>query len=233
MIPLFKKVKNFTITYLNKEELKILEKEIFSNEIYKIVINSKKPVILDLGSHIGLSILYFKTIYPNSTIIGFEPNPNIFPILEENIVMNNVTGVTLHNIALDKKEGRKDFYIDSSGNNAFSTAGFTKDAWNKKQSTKLIQVSVKKASTYVLDKDLIDLMKMDIEGAELNVLEELNTSKSLDRVKNIILEYHPIRKNGLKKIIRILAKNGFKVSQREGIDGKDDKLILVVGEKCS
>lgn len=228
MIPKITKIGRFEITYFNKEELNILKQEIFKDQIYNIVLQSKKPHILDVGSHIGLSIIYFKTLYHNSTIIGFEPNPNVFPLLEENIFLNNIEGVELHNIALGREEKTRKLYIDSSGYGAFSTSSFYKNAWNGKQQTIPIQVKVKKLSQYI--KDEIDLLKLDAEGAELEILEELEESKKIDDIKNIILEFHPTSRNKYQKIQTLLKQNHFRIEERN----KDEEgLILVVGKKLT
>ena len=87
MQTMFSKIQGYEIRYTNKEEFNILKDEIFNKEIYNVTINPgvTSPTIFDLGAHIGLSVLYFKIKYPNSRIVAFEPNSNIFPILQENI----------------------------------------------------------------------------------------------------------------------------------------------------
>ncbi|HJS54352.1 MAG TPA: hypothetical protein VJ765_07410, partial [Chitinophagaceae bacterium] len=49
--------------------------EIFKRENYKVAFSNNKPFIIDCGSSIRLSIIYFKTSYPQSKIIAFEPDP--------------------------------------------------------------------------------------------------------------------------------------------------------------
>ncbi len=228
MEPKITKIGHFEITYFCKEELNILKQEIFKDQIYYIDLQSNEPHILDVGSHIGLSIIYFKTLYRNSTIIGFEPNPNVFPLLKENIFLNNIQDVELHNIALGWKEKVRELHIDSSGYGAFSTSSFYKNAWNGKQQTIPIQVNVKKLSHYINND--IDLLKLDSEGAELEILEELEESKKIDNVKNIILEFHPTSRNKYQKIRTLLKQNNFQIEERN----KDEEgLILVVGKKLT
>ena len=68
--------------------------DIFIKKSYEFKSKSETPVIIDCGSNIGLSVLYFKKIYPNSIIKAFEPDKEIFKILEkncENFKMKNVT----------------------------------------------------------------------------------------------------------------------------------------------
>ena len=218
----------YDIVYLNKYELKILDKEIFGDEIYRIDIEKKNPLIFDVGSHIGLSILYFKKKYPTSTILGFEPNPNVFPFLEENINGNNIKNVTLYNLALSSKEGEKTLYIDSSGSGAFSTSSFMPHAWNGKQKTKGIKVQAAKLSSFI--NTSIDLLKIDTEGAEAEILQDLYENRKLNLVKNIVLEYHPIKKTGLKTILKMLQNEGFAIETKEDMNG-DEGLIFVIGKK--
>jgi len=60
-------------------------KEIFEQQIYRFRSNNQRPFIIDGGANIGLSILYFKKIYPLSQIVAFEPDEKIFSVLQRNI----------------------------------------------------------------------------------------------------------------------------------------------------
>ena len=60
-------------------------KDIFVQRIYHFESRRANPLILDCGSNIGLSLLYFASTYPQSRIIAFEPDPTIFPCLQENM----------------------------------------------------------------------------------------------------------------------------------------------------
>ncbi len=206
---MFSKIQGYEIRYTNKEEFNILKDEIFNKEIYNVTINPgvTSPTIFDLGAHIGLSVLYFKIKYPNSRIVAFEPNSNIFPILQENIECNDLTNVELHNIALGSKNEIRTFYIDSSGIDAFSTGSFNKDAWNGEQKSTPISVKCEQLSKYITEG--IDILKMDIEGAETEVLKELIDADKLKYIKNILIEYHPINGGNSKNIISLLNENGF------------------------
>lgn len=228
MIPKVTKLHNFSITYFNKEELKILDKEIFSDGIYDIELVKDSPVIFDIGSHIGLSILYFKKKFPKSKIIAFEPNPNVFPLLEENIIQNGLIGVEVHDVGLGLKEGKRLLYIDSSDSNAFSTSSFHPNAWNGKQKTLPIKVRVKKLSKYLNTK--CDLLKMDVEGAELEILQELVESRKIEFIQNLVFEYHPINKNRFNKTMKLLVENHFELEIKEDKNG-DEGLIFVIGKK--
>jgi FkbM family methyltransferase len=229
----------YSITYFNKKELKILKNEIFKEEIYSIDLtknkegNTSKPInIIDAGAYIGLSTLYFKQKFPKSNIVCFEPNPNIFPLLEENIFCNNLKNVKAFNIALGKNYSERNLYIDSSGHGAFSTASFRKDAWNGKQKSISIDIKTEPLSKYIEKR--VDILKLDIEGCELEVLRELDESNSFANIQNLLVEYHPQKGQNINNILSILRENNFKLEFFK--DGKTlrepkEDLILVVAKK--
>lgn len=223
------KIYGYEIGYSNKEEFNILKNEIFSKEIYKTNISKKNPLIIDVGSHIGLSILYFKQQYPDSRILAFEPNPNVFPLLEENIIYNKIKEVSLHNIALGNKASLRNFYIDNSGLDCFSTGSFTKDSWEGTQSTTQIMVKVEPLSKYINEE--VDILKMDVEGAETEIIKELDKAGKLKYIKTIIIEFHPIKNRKYKNITSILEKNGFKVKVKQ--DPLGSQLVDILGENMS
>lgn len=71
----------FTVRINDGLNFYILYKDIFIKRIYHFEAQRPDPLILDCGSNIGMSILYFKHVYPKARIIGFEPDPAIYPML--------------------------------------------------------------------------------------------------------------------------------------------------------
>ena len=98
-----KTVKDFIVYYRNEKEFDRICKEIFVNEEYRFESKEESPYIIDCGSHIGLSILYFKYLYSKAKILGFEPNFENYKILQKNIKRNNLTGVKVINTALSNR----------------------------------------------------------------------------------------------------------------------------------
>ena len=89
----------------------ILYKDIFVHRIYHFEAQRPDPLILDCGSNIGMSILYFKHVYPKARIIGFEPDLAIFPYLEENVVCNGLKDLQLVQAAFGGAEGHTDLLL--------------------------------------------------------------------------------------------------------------------------
>ena len=69
-----------------------------------IKIKSRNPIILDLGSNFGSSIVYFKDNYPNSTIYGYEPCHNTYTTLERNV--EGLSNIYLNKMAVWNKKGK-------------------------------------------------------------------------------------------------------------------------------
>jgi FkbM family methyltransferase len=173
--------------------------EIFVKEIYKFEATKKDPVIIDCGANIGLSILYFKNIYPSAKIIGFEPDPKIFSILKNNISSFDYQDVELINNALWEEEKELDFYSEGADAGRLS---------NTTDKTSMIKIKAVKLSTF-LDSP-VDLLKIDIEGAEYAVLKECQDK--LKNVNKLFVEYHSFlnEEQMLDEILRILKNEGFR-----------------------
>ncbi len=205
-----KQVSSFRVFYRNENEFKRIYKEIFINQEYKFSSKTKSLFIIDCGSHIGLSILYFKNLYPSSKIIGFEPNPENFQILQKNIKENRLSNIKVFNYALSDKGSMTELHVSFKEKDPW-TWGDTiiYNMWGDEDNDKKISVTTVRLSKYIYK--TVDFMKMDIEGSEQKVLEEIESK--LHFVKEIVMEYHGtktgIKINDFSVIKKVLERNGF------------------------
>src|SRR5207245_10137412 len=81
----------------------------------------RPKIILDIGSNIGASIIYFHRQFPDANIFGFEPHPDTFRILQENVA--DLRGVTIFNFGLGPTHHRIAVRADTVTIGAFSTSG--------------------------------------------------------------------------------------------------------------
>jgi FkbM family methyltransferase len=161
-----------------------LFEELYVAEVYYFSASSPEPLIVDCGSNIGLSVLYFKRLYPKSRVIAFEPDTATFKMLELNVKSNNLADVTLVNKALSDSVGSVPFYISPE------RPGLLVQSLRKENlsSSQVTSVETETLSTYLTEP--VDFLKMDIEGAEDQVLKDLKETGKLALVREIVLEYH-------------------------------------------
>ncbi len=105
-------VADHKIMYCTYNDFLYLFREIFINQDYYFNTKNISPIIIDCGSNIGLSVLYFKLIYPNSEIIAFEPDEDAFLCLKTNVEINQLDSIDIINKALSKKDGPIDFFYN-------------------------------------------------------------------------------------------------------------------------
>lgn len=171
--------------------------EIYFKGYYRFESKEKHPVILDCGSNIGLSILDFKQQHPQSEIHAFEPDPTIFEILSSNLKENQLSGIFLNNEAVWIRN--EDLHFASEG------------ADGGQISDKGIHVKGIDLNEYMSRMDRIDFMKMDIEGAEADVLPHI--TGQLHKVKNFFVEFHSYNDSPqqLNKVIAAMSSAGHRI----------------------
>ena len=201
--------KGYTILYKNNFETEFLIKEIFEDKCYFFKTDNACPFIIDCGAHIGLSVLYFKHIYPSSKIVAFEPDKQSFELLKKNIEFNNLQNVTLYNAAIADFEGEAIIYGDFNQNSESVGNTIIKD-WGDRNGFTTSIVSVLRLSE-IIGNESVDYLKIDTEGTELFVLKDIEDY--LNQVKNIYVEFHQYNdnKNDLFEIERLLKENHFEI----------------------
>lgn len=180
-----------------------LYEDIFIHEVYRFESERPDPRILDCGSNIGLSILYFKQCYPKARIVGFEPDPGIAGFLRENLDRNGFTDVEVVQAALATEPGTITF--SSDGGAASHVADYDpKDGHTQWQT---FEVPCVRLSDYLTEP--VDFIKINIEGAEYEVLTE--AEPMLGQIQELNIEYHrlPDVPCTLHKILDLLDRNGF------------------------
>lgn len=177
-----------------------LKQELFEKEIYKFTTQSESPFIIDAAANIGMSAIYFKNLYPNAKILAFEPDPKVFDILKFNLNQFRFQNVTIVPKGLWDVETTLKFYSEGADAGRIPSAG---DNGN------LISIETTMLSTYINQR--VDFLKIDIEGAEYEVLKE--SQSKLHLVDKIFIEYHSFenQEQSLPEILQILKTNGFRI----------------------
>jgi FkbM family methyltransferase len=180
--------------------------EIFTKKLYHFEPKSSDKVfIIDCGSNFGLSIIYFLRNYKKCEILGFEADPIVFESLTQNLKSYDSLNYKVLNYALWDKEGFLNF--NNTGDDSGSLV-------NNSHSDSQLVVKTVLLSNYIKNRQ-VDFLKIDIEGAELKVIEEIKDCLGL--VKNIFIEFHSFvgQKQNLSTIIKILEEKGFRIYIQE------------------
>lgn len=171
-------------------------KDIFLNRIYDFTSSKQKPRIVDGGGHIGLFTLFARQKYPDAQITVFEPDEESLQLLKYNLDANGASDVTVVKAGLYSHEGKLPFGSDhSDGSSLFL----------EEKNTRINVVCL----SHYIDAE-IDFLKLNVEGAELDVLTEIESKLPL--VKEMVMEYHGFPEIGqnLHTLLTILSHAGFR-----------------------
>lgn len=182
-------------------------KEIFLSRAYSFEFDgvgaSASPKILDIGANIGLSVLYFKHLYPDAEVTAIEADPVIFSYLKKNIEGNGIGGVELINKAAWYEGGVIRFA--SEGADGGRIGGDYLHSFE----AQVIDVDALDMPEYLIGKDF-DYLKMDIEGGENTLLPAIKDF--LPSFKYMMIEYHSRvgEEQRLGPILEIIRGAGFR-----------------------
>ena len=170
------------VSYFDLEALAILINEVLVDQAYYLDL-PERPFIIDAGANIGLATLLFKRRHPGARILAFEPDPDTHALCQKNIDANGLADVELVHAALSDREGELELSVDPAvpGNLGMSTRPVANLRGRR-------AVPARTLSSFI--KRRVDLLKLDIEGVEVDVLDETAASGALEQVDQIVMEYH-------------------------------------------
>lgn len=159
------------------------------------------PVIVEAGAYVGTDVCKAATIWPKSKIFAFEPNPNAFIQLQKNITDSKAKNIKIYNLALNNHNGISQFYMchgtygkDAAYEFASSLLKPSKEMEIHYQGP-IIEVPCVVLDQWCLDNNIdhIDLLKLELEGNELQVLmSSPNVLKNL-KVLQVQTAFFPFR----------------------------------------
>lgn len=198
-------VAGFRVGFLKPASLLYFFREIFVERTYDFRSERPRPFIIDCGSNIGLSVLYFKMMYPEAEILAFEPEPQAFARLEENIRANGLEGVRAEAVALCGSEGTVPLYVDPDEPGSLMASLHPGRLGGTAREVAAARLSSR------IDRE-VDFLKLDVEGAERAILEDLSETGKLAHIRQMVVEYHhhiPGADSALSPVLRLLEEAGF------------------------
>ena len=159
------------------------------------------PRILDCGSNIGAASLFFKRRYPGARITAYEADPALYAMTRRNLDRNGAADVEVVHAALWTANGDVTFRAEGGDSGMIDGLAGGVDA-------KTITVPSLRLRD-VLAAEHVDLLKLDIEGAEDAVLADC--APVLDRVAAIVMDLHEFdpRERQSSRVFECLSRAGF------------------------
>lgn len=178
--------------------------EIFVNRIYDIEERSgRRPVLVDAGANIGLAALYWKIRYGDFDYIGFEPDRDVAACCRRNLAEWDVKGELIE-AAVSEHNGEVEFVSDGADGGRLASVG----------DESVTKVKAVRLSSYL--PEVVDFLKIDVEGAETCVLHDITAQ--LGRINALFIEWHcRSGKTGLGTAIELLESAGFECHMQVAI----------------
>ncbi len=160
---------------LGYELSKIPKIEPCFESMQKLLDKVEKPIIFDVGAHQGVYSVLFRKIFPTSVVYAFEPFGDTFSRLKE----NTASDPSIHpfNFGFSNREGTEIFHsnMHDGTNSLFSTNELSSQTWGEGvlDTKNVVQAEFKTIDSFISAMAIprIDLLKIDVQGAEYLVME--------------------------------------------------------------
>lgn len=203
--PLFE----YKVNGCNSEWLQYLVKEIFIDRIYEVTgIAATQPIrIIDAGSNIGLSVLFFKSCFPNAEIEAYEPNNTSFQLLQQNVSENGLTNIKCVQAAISHND--EILYAEEGFSPCSLNQRFVSSA-NNKESVPVVRL------VHLIQNQRADLVKLDMEGAEMEVLKDVIAHNFLTKASCWLVEFHHSPQE-VNEIVNEFIQQGFEYRRKQDV----------------
>ncbi len=179
----------------------------FQQHCYDFKTTHKNPVIVDCGAYVGLTALFYAQRFPQACIHSFEGDPVRARISKGNLRSLGVGNAHVHSKAVWIEDGTVHFQASGSTNGARET----------------IEVPAIRLKNWIGDNQ-VDLLRLNIKGAEFHVLQDCETL--LPRIRMVIIELQFPNAGGYTfgSILNFFEANNFEISFKNYLENKEKDL---------
>lgn len=219
--------KTFTVVGSARDQSVMRELEVLDGRYEPHITNLLPEIInpnfvcLDIGANIGVTTLAFSSLSRDGHVYSFEPSKNNYGFLARNVMLNDAKNVTCLNLAIYDTNGTLDFsYVDEFPAGSFAaTTGFVHPAVIHET------VTCVKLDDWVKSSLLprLDFVKLDVEGAEIkvleggkNTLEEFQPRLIVEINPHTLITFFNQEPEALFELLRALYPNVYLISRPDG-----------------
>src|ERR687892_2239838 len=209
---------------VNKDDFKIMT--IHEDDIIEHFTPKQGDIVIDIGAHIGLyTIISSKRVGANRKVVAIEANPSNFEMLNSNIKLNQLTNIISLNNAVYSKETKIKLYLpgEELGHTTYNTIMSDR----AKNEDKFVEVNANTLDYLLQLKEITDVnwVKIDVEGAEFEVLKGASNVLSKSKDISLLIEVHG--KDTYEPIIESLRSHNFKIDFEKTYENGEKHIIAL------
>ncbi|HJU60360.1 MAG TPA: FkbM family methyltransferase [Nitrososphaeraceae archaeon] len=193
------------------------------DDLLQLFCPTKEDIVVDIGAYLGRYTLTSSNLVGESgRVVAIEGDPSHYEILKKNLKLNKVSNVTAINCMVGSKDmhliiGSEGNYLTVSSKNDMHT-NYQENSYREFDETGRAQIDNTIVHLNTLDNLLIkehgisevNWMKIDVEGAELEVLKSAHNILSNSKRIKLLIEIHDVNKL-YKPIVELLDSYNFKI----------------------
>jgi FkbM family methyltransferase len=215
---------------LNKEDFIVMTRH--EDDIIERFLPKQGDIVVDIGAHMGrYTIIGAKRVGAQGKVVAIEAHPGNFEMLNSNIKLNQLTNVIPLNYAVYSKETKIKLYLpdEESGytmhHSIMSSYVFTK--YKDKTEDKFVEVSANTLDYFLQLEGITDVnwIKIDVEGAEFEVLKGAHNVLSNSKNISLLIEVHG--KDTYEPIIKSLRSYNFKIDFEKTYENGEKHIIAL------
>jgi FkbM family methyltransferase len=171
-------------------------------------------IVVDLGANIGTFAIYAAMNAPNVQVLAYEPMPEFFQLLQRNVSLNGLDGsIQCINSAVAADGADRELIVAASG--LYFPTLVPRESATAIQSVRVPCTDL----VSILDSHhlpRIDLLKMDVEGAEYDILYGLSPD-AFQRIRALRMEYHnlPGDRQNVADLKRFLGRHRYTITHEQ------------------
>ena len=198
---------------IDDSDIRVFKQIFVDNEYDSLNLPETANTIVDLGANIGLSALFFLKKYPNAHIIAVEPDTVNFEFMKRNLE-DYSNHVALLQAAIWPSDGEVSLVEHDESNEGLGAWGYRTETLTEGAEASVSAISIPTLMNQ-FSMDFIDILKVDIEGAEYELFEK-DYESWLDKVGLIIIETHDRFKPNSEAMVRNALNGRFTELPQKG-----------------